>query len=83
MASRFKDLQLSPAEWEEREGDALFYLNDLQTALRLYEAALTSASEPFSIWLKLSDVHFMLGNLEKEKIFREKIYGSLTDKESP
>jgi len=30
--------------------------------------------------LKLSDVYFKLGDLEKERAFRERVYGSLRER---
>ena len=32
---------------------------------------------PDGIFLKLSDVYFQLGDLELERVYRERIYGSL------
>jgi len=31
-----------------------------------------------SVLLKLSDVYFLFGDLEKEQIYREKVYGTLS-----
>jgi hypothetical protein len=42
-----------------------------------YEESLRLLQDPAQVYLKLSDTHFMLGDLELERLYREKIYGSL------
>jgi len=77
MASLFERMKLPTGRWLERQGDAAFYAGDLLAAQAHYEASAESREDADSIWLKLSDVHFALGNLELERLYREKIYGSL------
>ncbi len=66
--------------WRERLGDAAFLAGDIQRARDDYEASLVDHPRPSSVWLKLSDVYFKLGDLEKERSFRERVYGSLRDR---
>ena len=77
MESLFERMQLPTGRWLERQGDAAFYAGDLLAAQASYEASVASREDADSVWLKLSDVHFALGNLELERVYREKIYGSL------
>ena len=77
MESLFERMQLPTGRWLERQGDAAFYAGDLLAAQASYETSAGSREDAESVWLKLSDVHFALGNLELERVYREKIYGSL------
>ncbi|MBK5290550.1 MAG: hypothetical protein JJE04_02515, partial [Acidobacteriia bacterium] len=63
--------------WRERLGDAAFLTGDIQRARDFYEASLAEHSRPSSVWLKLSDVYCKLGDMEKERAFRERVYGGL------
>jgi hypothetical protein len=69
----------SAALWQERVGDAAFLGGDAARALAWYEKSY--AAQPGSALLatKLSDVHFKLGDLERERRYREAVYGSLRD----
>lgn len=68
------------ALWQERLGDAAFFAGDVARALRQYEAALAGHGWPATVWSKLSDVHFKLGDMAKERDYRERVYGSLRGK---
>jgi hypothetical protein len=46
-------------------------------AHHLYEESMKENVNNTSVLLKLSDVYFLLGDLEKEQIYREKVYGTL------
>jgi len=61
----------------ERQGDEAFRLRVLPEAERLYKAALRTAPGSRALFLKLSDVAFLRGDLATEKTLREKIFGSL------
>ncbi len=63
--------------WRERLGDAAFLSGNTGRARGLYELSLDGHPQPGPVWLKLSDVYFKLGDLEKERTFRERIYGGL------
>jgi tetratricopeptide (TPR) repeat protein len=65
------------ALWRERLGDAAFLTGTAERARDLYEASLAGHPRPSSVWLKLSDVYFKLRDPEKERTFREKVYGGL------
>ena len=77
MSDRYKKLGLSNWLWLERAGDASFFSRDYLAAVGWYEQSVKSHEENTSALLKLSDVHFLLGDLEKERIYRERIYGSV------
>jgi len=77
MTTLFDKMRLPLDRWLERRGDAAFYAGDYVEARSSYEASLARRDDPNSVLLKLSDVHFKLGNLERERHYREKIYGSL------
>ena len=77
IVSRFEHMGLRPARWLEREGDTFFYEGAYVDARASYEAALAVAKKPDSLFLRLSDTHFELGELELERHYRERIYGSL------
>ena len=77
MTTLFDKMRLPSGRWLERRGDAAFYAGDYVEAQSGYEASLAKRDDPSSVLLKLSDVHFKLGNLELERHYREKIYGSL------
>jgi len=66
------------AEWLERAGDAAFRLRSLEEARELYESA-TTIRKRRSLILKLSDVAFLTGDLESERRYRERYFGSLTE----
>lgn len=61
----------------EQQGDDAFRRRVLPEAQRLYEAALRTAKGSRALYLKLSDVAFLRGDLATEKALREKIFGSL------
>lgn len=63
--------------WQERLGDAAFLAGDVARARVRYEAALDGNAWRGPIWSKLSDVYFKLGDLAKEREFRELVYGTL------
>jgi tetratricopeptide (TPR) repeat protein len=66
--------------WRERLGDAAFLTGNVPWARDCYEASLAGHPRPSSVWLKLSDVYFKLGDLEKEHSFRERVYGALRER---
>jgi hypothetical protein len=64
--------------WYELQGNAAFLMDDYDRALEAYEAALDqSGGNPYSVYLKLSDVFFRTGDYENERYYRELVYGSL------
>jgi tetratricopeptide (TPR) repeat protein len=70
-------MELPEGRWVERAGDAAFYDGEYLEARSRYEESLRLLPDPAQVYLKLSDTHFMLGDLELERLYREKIYGSL------
>ena len=67
--------------WIERLGDTAFMLASPSMALTRYEESLRSyADHPDTrILLKLCDVYWRLGDFDKERHYRELIYGRLTN----
>jgi tetratricopeptide (TPR) repeat protein len=78
MLSRSSDA--GKAQWQERRGDAAFISGDIRQARALYDTSLEGHAHPASIWLKLSDVCFRLGDLEQERAFRQRVYGALRER---
>jgi hypothetical protein len=78
MVERYQLSGLPTWLWRERAGDAAFYAQSYEEANRLYGESLKENVKNSSVLLKLSDVSFMLGDLEKEQIYREKVYGTLS-----
>jgi tetratricopeptide (TPR) repeat protein len=78
MAGLFQRMELPAARWLERQADAAFYDGDYLEARARYEKSLEGRGDDAeTVYLKLSDTHFMLGDLDLERRYREKIYGSL------
>jgi len=77
MVDRLRAMRLPTMTWIVREADAAFYQEDYGDARELYEAVLPASPGQPAILLRLSDVHFMLGNTDLERLYREKIYGTL------
>ena len=80
MVDRYQSLGIPNAKWLERMGDAAFFQNNLSEALGHYESSL-KGKENAGILVKLSDAYFRLGDLEKERYYREKVFGSLRNSE--
>jgi tetratricopeptide (TPR) repeat protein len=79
MVDRYQSLGISKSKWLERMGDAAFFQNNFSEALDYYESSLKESDNAGTL-VKVSDVYFRLGDFEKERLYREKIYGSLRQK---
>jgi len=77
MASRLRAMNLPAAAWIEKVGDAAFLEKDYPRALARYQESAAETAPDGALMLKLSDVHYLLGDLDKERSWREAIYGSL------
>ena len=77
MTLLLRRMELPEGRWIERAGDAAFYDGEYLEARARYEETLRLLQDPAQVYLKLSDTHFMLGDLELERLYREKIYGCL------
>jgi tetratricopeptide (TPR) repeat protein len=77
MADRYEALEIPNSRWYERIGDAAFSLGNFPMALQQYEKGLKGHEQDPGILVKLSDVYFRLGDLEHERLYREKIYGTI------
>jgi tetratricopeptide (TPR) repeat protein len=77
MTRRLAFLAAPQAQWLERAGDAAFLDHDPRGAREAYTRALEEDANRASALLKLSDVAFALGDLDGERVYRERIYGSL------
>ena len=80
---RARLMGLEPSRWFEREADVRFWSGDVEGARRLYEETLEKHPHLTSVLLKLSDVYFQLGDFERERFYREAIYGRLVEKPPP
>jgi hypothetical protein len=67
------------ADWLERAGDAAFQLGDAREAREVYEEAARSASDQASLFLKLADAAFRLEDVESERKYRERYFGTLRE----
>jgi hypothetical protein len=67
------------ADWLERAGDAAFQLGDAREAREIYEEAARAAPDQASLFLKLADVAFKLEDVESERKYRERYYGTLRE----
>jgi tetratricopeptide (TPR) repeat protein len=79
MVERSRESGKPFSGWLERLGDAAFMVGDFNSALQKYEESseLDRGRIPARIFLKLSDVYFRLGDLDRERHYREMIYGRL------
>jgi len=77
MADRYEALGIPNSRWYERMGDAAFLLGNFTMALERYEKGLKEHEQSPGILVKLSDVYFRMGDLENERLYREKIYGTI------
>ena len=77
MAGRYEALGIPNSRWYERMGDAAFFLGNFTMALQEYEKSLKGDGQNPGVLVKLSDVYFRLGDLENERLYREKIYGAI------
>jgi tetratricopeptide (TPR) repeat protein len=78
MLVRYQTLGIPSSKWLERLGDVLFLMNNFSGALERYDESLKEDSRNTGVLVKLSDVYFRLGDLEGERLYREKIYGKLS-----
>jgi len=81
IAGRLRGLGVPSALWVEHAADAAFFLGDNARAERLYLEALGDRGADRLLLTKLSDVAYRLGNLRQERLYREKVYGSLLEEE--
>ena len=77
MAKVLGSMGLSTSRWHERRGDVAFFVDDFESARTHYERGLLESTDSMALMLKLSDVHFLTGDLEQERRYRELIFGSL------
>ena len=70
--------------WYEFQGNAAFLMGDFSLAQQYYEAALSQnendRSGLRSVYLKLSDLYFLMGDPDNERRYRERVYGSLGER---
>jgi len=66
------------ARWLEHQGDATFLDGDYGTAIAVYKRSVQLwPAECSSALAKLSDLYFLLGDMARERQYRERIYGAL------
>jgi len=70
--------------WHEFQGNAAFLMGDYSQAQQHYETALSENKNDRpklrSVFLKLSDLYFLLGDSDNERHYRERVYGSLEER---
>ncbi|HVT04332.1 MAG TPA: hypothetical protein VHL58_13270 [Thermoanaerobaculia bacterium] len=66
-------------QWLERSGDALLLAGAPGEARRFYEQVLVLEPDAYGATTRLADVFFLLGDAGREKTYRERIYGHLSD----
>ncbi len=79
MAARWRALHLPAWVWEERRGDAALLAGDPRSAVSIYDACLRERGPEPWLLSKLSDAHFLLGDLDAERRYREMVYGALQE----
>jgi tetratricopeptide (TPR) repeat protein len=78
VEAKAREAALPTTVWTEHVGDAAFLLGDPSAALGAYQSALMSRDgKDARLYEKLADAYFRLGDLEQERAWREKVYGSL------
>ena len=74
----------SAGVWHEFQGNAAFLMGDYGLAKQHYENALSKNKNDrrklSSVYLKLSDLYFLMGDPQNERHYRERVYGSLEEK---
>ncbi len=70
--------------WHELQGNAAFLMGYYSLAQQHYETALSEnqndGSKLRSVYLKLSDLHFLMGDADEERRYRERVYGGLGER---
>lgn len=79
MVEHLSKNQLPTSIWLERIGDGHFMVKNYQGAMHWYQTSLAKGHQTASIYKKMSDIYFKQGNVQKEREYRQKIYGSLKD----
>ena len=83
VATQLEQKTGSAGVWYEFTGNAAFLLGEHEQALDNYELALRANKDFYlrvhSVYLKLSDMFFTMGDAENERYYRERVYGSLAE----
>jgi tetratricopeptide (TPR) repeat protein len=83
MERRMQSLRLPEDGWIERMADASLLGGDARYALTLYTESLRRRGPDPWLLSKIADVHLLLGDVDRERVFREAVYGSLGDAGEP
>jgi hypothetical protein len=80
MLDRYRALGITPSSWIEKIGDAAFMQADFSGALQRYAGILDADPDHVEprILQKMSDVYFRLGDFDRERLYRERVYGHLS-----
>jgi tetratricopeptide (TPR) repeat protein len=65
------------ALWRERAGDASFFLGDRDSALEEYSRVAELVPGNAAVLLKISDLAYLRGDEETERVLRERYFGAL------
>ncbi len=82
VAARLEENGQTAGVWFEFQGNAAFLMGDYGLAQQYYEIALSENGRTGlrSVYLKLSDLYFLMGDPDKERHYRERVYGSLGER---
>ncbi len=69
-------LNVTSLRWLEYIGDTYFFMGEYNQALKFYKNTMINNVGKSHIYLKMSDIYYLLGDINKEKLMREKIYGA-------
>lgn len=81
VSAHLRDSGRLAGAWLEYQGNAAFLMGDYPAAEQAYQLALAdnvvAGRRSHSVYLKLSDLYYSLGDADRERLYREKVYGSL------
>jgi hypothetical protein len=77
VVDRLATAGLPTAPWQERAGDAYMLGGDQAEATAAYERSLSQNANRPGPYTKLSDLYYLQHDLERERQYREKVFGTL------
>ena len=77
VVDRLATAGLPTAPWQERAGDARLLGGDQSGAIAAYERSLRKNPDRAGPYTKLSDIYFLQHDVQREREYREQVYGTL------
>jgi tetratricopeptide (TPR) repeat protein len=75
VAARLSEGKVNNARWLVFAGDASFHLGSFERAAQWYDRAIEGAARFRGlVYARLADANFKLGKVERERLYREKLY---------